>query len=338
MKKTLLSLTFLTLFVLTSGAQISRVRVEGNHFVNADGKTLVFRGLDASDLDKLERNGQWNRHYFEMAKSWGANIVRLPVHPAAWRIHGRTNYLALLDQGVQWAREEGLYVIIDWHSIGNLHEEKFFPGSSELYPVTAYDTTRQETFDFWRTMSKHFHDNNTVAFFELFNEPTVNPNMGACTWPEWKDLLEQIIKEIRANGGTAIPLVAGFDFGYNLAPVAKAPVDAKDIGYVAHPYPGKAKEPWDVNWTRDWGFVADKYPLILTEIGFLEPEAPGGYNPITGDEHYGDAITSYCAQRGISYTLWCFDPHWGPTLIKDWSFTPTRAGVYFKKAMQQKQP
>jgi len=42
---------------------------------------------------------------FEMAKSWGANVVRFPAHPAAWHIHGKKNYLKLLDQGVEWVRD-----------------------------------------------------------------------------------------------------------------------------------------------------------------------------------------------------------------------------------------
>jgi hypothetical protein len=326
----------LTALLISVGAlaEPSRISVQGNHFVTADGKTIVFRGLDASDPDKLQRNGEWNKQYFEMVKSWGANIVRIPVHPAAWHIHGQNDYLKLLDQGIEWAGEEGLYVIIDWHSIGNLYQEKFFPVSSELYPPTAYNTTKEETLDFWTTMAKHYRGNNTVAFFELFNEPTTTPNLGTCTWPEWKGLVERIIKTVRENGGTAVPLVAGFNFGYDLTPVAKDPIDAGGIGYVAHPYPMKAKQPWDTNWTHDWGFVSEKYPMILTEIGFLEPGAPNGYNPIIGDEIYGDAITSYCAEHGISYTVWCFDPHWGPCLIKDWDFTPTRAGAFFKKALQ----
>jgi hypothetical protein len=189
-------------------------------------------------------------------------------------------------------------------------------------------------------MAKHYRGNNTVAFFELFNEPTVNPDLkiGTCTWPEWRALLEKMIGEIRASGGTAIPLVAGFNFGYDLTPVARDPVRAEGIGYVAHPYPMKARPPWAEHWTSDWGFVADQYPMILTEVGFLPPEEPGGYNPITGDETYADALTAYCARHGISYTVWCFDPHWGPTAIKDWNFTPTREGAYFKKAMKQPLP
>jgi endoglucanase len=326
------------LFSFGASAQLSHISVQGNHFMTADGQTIIFRGLDTSDPDKLQRNDEWNKHYFEVAKSWGANIVRFPVHPAAWRIHGKAGYLKLLDQGVKWAGEEGMYVIIDWHSIGNLYQGKFFPASSELYPTTAYDTTKEETFDFWRTMARHYHGNNTVAFFELFNEPTTTPNLGTCTWPEWKKLMEELIRTIRANGGTAVPLVAGFNFAYDLTPVATDPIDAKGIGYVAHPYPMKAKQPWDENWTHDWGFVADKYPMILTEIGFQPADEPGGYNPITGDETYGKAITSYCARRGISYTVWCFDPQWSPCLIKDWNFTPTRAGAFFKKAIQMPLP
>jgi endoglucanase len=94
-------------------------------------------------------------------------------------------------------------------------------------------------------MAKHFRGNNTIAFFELFNEPTINPELklGTCIWPEWKTLLDRIIKEIRVSGDTAIPLVAGFNFGYDLTPVAKAPINAEGVGYVAHPYPMKAKHP-----------------------------------------------------------------------------------------------
>src|SRR5215831_1772232 len=76
-------------FCVTASGELSRVSVKDNRFVTADGKVIVLRGLDASDPDKLERNGQWNRHYFEEARAWGANVVRIPIHPAAWRLHGK---------------------------------------------------------------------------------------------------------------------------------------------------------------------------------------------------------------------------------------------------------
>lgn len=321
---------------LTSRAELGPVKVEGNHFVGNDGATLIFRGLATSDPDKLARNHQWNEHYFEMARSWGANIVRLPVHPAAWRDRGSEAYLQLLDQGVAWAGKHGMYVIIDWHSIGNLPGQKFLPGSSGLYPPRLYDTTREETLDFWITMARHYASNNTVAFFELFNEPATGGKLGDCTWAEWKQFMEKVIAAIRTHNGTAIPLVAGFDYGYDLTPVASDPINAKGIGYVSHPYPMKARPPWKTNWTHDWGFVARKYPVFLTEFGYVGADNKKAYNPIIGDEAYGQALTSYCDEHGISFTVWCFDPNWEPTLIEDWSFTPTREGTFFKKVLQQK--
>ena len=117
-----------------SAAALPLISVQGNNFITSNDKTIVFRGLDTSDPDKLQRDKHWNKEYFQAMKSWGTNIVRFPVHPTAWRRQGPENYLKLLEQGVQWATELGLYVIIDWHSIGNLR--------SELYQNAMYETTK----------------------------------------------------------------------------------------------------------------------------------------------------------------------------------------------------
>jgi hypothetical protein len=272
--------------------------------------------------------------YFDAARSWKANVVRFAVHPSAWRSSGAGDYLRLLDQGVRFATERSLYVIIDWHSIGNLAREKFY--RNHFGDQSTYQTTKQETFAFWRTMARHYGTNTTVACFELFNEPTLDHGqLGDCSWAEWKTMMEELIAEIRANGGQAIPLVAGFNWAYDLRPVAKHPINATNLAYVSHPYPMKVSPPWEKKWTRDWGFVAEKYPVILTEMGFTPPGEPGSYDPITGDENYGAAITQYCANRGISYTAWCFDAQWTPPLLKDWNYTPSRHGEFFKSAMQK---
>ncbi|CAN0467279.1 unnamed protein product, partial [Phaeothamnion confervicola] len=197
-------------------------------------------------------------------------------------------------------------------------------------------TTRKETFEFWKAMAVQYKDNTTVAFFELFNEPTdYNHTLGTCTWQQWKELMEEIITIVRAHDAKAIPLVAGFNWAYDLTEVQKNPIDAKGIAYVSHPYPMKRNKPWEEQWTKDWGYVSETYPVFLTEIGFCGKDDRGAHVPVISDESYGDAITQYCQQRGISYTVWVFDPQWAPMLIKDWKFTPTRQGRYFKKALQQ---
>jgi hypothetical protein len=221
-----------------------------------------------------------------------------------------------------------MYVIIDWHSIGNL--------KSELFQAENYETTKKETFEFWRAMAIRYKDYPTVAFFELYNEPTVyNGQLGTCTWAEWKALNEEMITIIRAHGCKAIPLVAGFNWAYDLTPVKDNPINATGVAYVSHPYPQKREKPWEDKWTADWGFVADKYPVILTEIGFCGADDIGAHIPVISDESYGDAMMAYCKKTGISYVAWVFDMNWAPRMFSDWNYTPSRQGKYWKAAMNR---
>lgn len=307
-----------------------RVRVEGNKFIGPDGNELIFRGLCFSDPVKLLRDGRWNEPYFAEAADWGANVVRFAVHPANLNSLGWDETFEAIDRGVEWAKKYGLYVILDWHSIGNLKDE--------LYTSPMYDTTREETFRFWRTAASRYKDEPAVALYEIFNEPTVTAeNVGSCTWREWKQLQEQIIDTVRTYNPDAVCLCAGFNWAYDLTPVATEPIDRPNIAYVSHPYPMKRSEPWEEQWEQDFGFVADTYPVICTEIGFCLEDEPGAHIPVISTEAYGTHITEYLEKKGISFTVWCFDPHWGPMLIKDWDFTPTTQGRFFKDYLQGKQ-
>lgn len=325
-----ISIIILLFFIITpilSQNDINRILVKENTFIKDNGETIIFRGLNTSDPDKLENDGLWNKSYFEEIKSWGANLVRFPVHPTAWNKRGKKAYLELLDKGITWAKELNMYVIIDWHSIGNLR--------TEMYQDDMYDTSKKETFNFWRIIAKRYGNNPTVAFYELFNEPTTyNGELGSITWEYWSDLNIEMIKIIRANGGEGIPLVAGFNWAYDLTPVKEKPLNIEGIAYVSHPYPQKREKPWESQWTKDWGFVKKTYPVILTEIGFCGPEDPGAHSPVISDESYGDAITNYCDENGISYLIWVFDKEWAPRLYTDDKYTPSRHGKYFKKKLQ----
>ena len=131
-----------------------------------------------------------------------------------------------------------------------------------------YDTTKQETYNFWRVMARHYAGHNTVAFYELFNEPTTYRNqLGPVSWDAWKKSVEEEITLIRAYNPQAIPMVAGFD-------------------------------------------------------------CFGGREPA-----YGPAIFKYLESKGISWTVWCFDPEWGPTLIKNWNYDLNASGEAAKAAM-----
>lgn len=302
------------------------VRVEANQFVDPQGRPVIFRGVAIADPDKLVRQNQWSKSLFEEIESWGANVIRVPVHPVAWRGRGRQEYLELLDDAVRWATDLGIYLMIDWHTIGNLE--------TGLFQHPMYDTTKQETLEFWRTIAARYKGVPTVAFYEIFNEPTVfNGQLGTTDWSKWKTFNEEVIGVIYAHDANVIPLVAGFNWAYSLTPVAAAPIEAEGVGYVSHPYPQKVEAPWEDKWERDFGFVADEFPVFVTEFGFKPADLPGAHMPVIGDEEYGTAITDYFAKKGISWVAWCFDPDWGPQLISDWDYTPTRSGDFFKGVM-----
>ncbi len=301
------------------------ISVSGNRFVDPAGKPVLFRGVNIGDPDKIASQGHWNREFFVKVKQTGATIVRIPVHPVAWRKRGAQSYLALLDQAIEWSTDLGLYVDIDWHSIGNLKQG--------LFQDPMYETSLPETFNFWRVMAAHFNGNHTVAFFELFNEPTLyGGQLGSMTWDEWRQINEQMIGIIRAFNPEAIPLVAGFDWAYDLTPLHNNPVRAERIGYVTHPYPNKRQQPWPAKWEEDFGFAAGHYPVIATEIGF-DPHVDSKEVSAA----YGPEITNYFDSRGISWIVWCFDADWGPSMISSWdTFALTEEGKFFSEVMRAK--
>lgn len=307
---------------------MSLIQVKGNSFVDDRGQVVIFKGVNISDPDKLEKNGYWSKACFEVIKTWGANIIRVPVHPIAWRERGNEEYLKLLDQAVEWANELNLYLIIDWHTIGNLGQGLF------QHPI--YDTTKQETYNFWRSIAFRYRNVPTIAFYEIFNEPTTwSGQLGNMSWAEWKQINEEIIQIIFAFDKNVIPLVAGFNWGYDLKEVKNDPLRMEGIAYVSHPYPQKVAPPWAEKWERDFGFVADTYPLFASEFGFMAAEDQGAHIPVISDESYGRAIMDYFQNKGISWTVWCFDPDWPPQLISDWNYTPTKQGEFFRQEMRQ---
>ena len=312
----------------------SVISVDGNGFVDESGAEFIFRGVSIADPLKVVKDEQWSKALFEEVAAWGANTIRLPIHPPAWRELGPDAYLELVDQAVVWANELDMYLIIDWHSIGYL--------PSEQYQHAMYDTTIKETLDFWRKIAFRYEGVPTVAVYEIFNEPTTQGNtLGSRDWQEWKSLNEYVIDMIYARDKSVIPLVAGFNWAYDLRDVRENPIERDGIAYAVHPYPQKAKpenrteEELFRLWEETWGFVSQTYPMIATELGWVREGGFGAHIPVIDDGSYGPMIIKFMDERGISWTAWAFDPKWSPVLIEDWDFTPSEQGRFFRDVMQK---
>jgi aryl-phospho-beta-D-glucosidase BglC (GH1 family) len=298
------------------------LRVDSNRIVDSKNNVIFLKGLALADPGDSTMASNWNIDYFRKAREWGAQVVRIPVHPTNWRTV--PNYLTLLDLGVIWARAYRMYVIIDWHSIGNLQTLSF--------QDPMYATTTNETLSFWRQIASRYKDEPAVAFYEVFNEPD-----GTLSWGSWKNFAQQIVNEIFQYNPKAIPLVSGVNYAYNLSSVGGSPITNTGVAYSVHPYPEKTNVAYPVledSWNVNFGYLTNLYPIIATEFGY-KSSTNFTYYPYRGTTNYGNRIVNYLAARNMSWTVWCFHPVWNPTLISNWNFDPSStAGVFFKSVLK----
>lgn len=314
--------------------------VKGAKVVDESGNTFVLRGVNIADPAKLAYDGQWGERLFAEVADWGANAVRIPIHPLGWRRMGQDWYFARLDEAVRWANAHNMYLILDWHVIGNIQ--------SSLYQHPMYETNMDETRKFWQSVALRYRGVPTLAVYELYNEPTHDfigngaESLGKASWEGLRAIHEELIDLIYVYDKRVIPLVSGFNWAYDLTMVADQPVRREGIAYAIHPYPQKAKpaentkEAFFAQWQQDWGYVAENYPVMATELGWVREDGYGAHVPVIHNEGtYGPRIVAFMQARDISWTAWVFDPDWSPTLITDWNFTPSEQGAFFKETMRK---
>jgi len=315
--------------------------IKGNLLVDEKGQVVTLKGFNIADIDKLVVQGKWSKALFDEITAWGANSIRIPVHPISWRKRGKEWYFKHLDEAVSWANENGLYLLIDWHSIGNL--------KTGMYQHPMYRTDIVETSNFWGDIAFRYKDIPTIAVYEIFNEPTHDyigngaGSLGSITWKEWRDILESLIDIVQVYNKNAVALVAGFNWAYDLSDVIENPVRRDNIAYAIHPYPqkegidSKSAAEFKKAWQEHWGHVADKYVVMATELGWVKEGGQGAHIPVIhNDGVYGPAIIEFMSEKNMSWTAWVFDPEWSPVLISDWDFTPSEQGAFFKQVLQNK--
>ena len=304
----------------------AKFSINGNKILDDKGIEVVFRGvniLDPAWMDSIYKN--LNDGYFNEISNWKAKIIRIPIHPTAYRFYGKSNYLNILDRAVESAAKNKIYCVLVFHSIGFPPEETYENLAANGAPWTdpIYKYNNSELIEFWKDVANHYNKNDDrIAFYEIFNEPTMNKaNNGSNSWLEWKQKAEELVDIIRNIDDDAKIIVNGLDYGYDLSFVKNNPLNRQNIVYGTHPYPNKQK-----SWDDAFGSIKENYPVFATEFGF-DPNTKENYK---ADEKYGNDLINYLESKKISWTAWSFSTDWYPNLLTDWTYNTSISGKLFK--------
>lgn len=118
----LIAIVFLCAFCVpvAAASKLPRLQVKGTQLVNSSGKKVQLRGISTHGLSWYPEYVNQSAFTF-MKKNWKVNAVRLAMYTAEYNGYctgdasNRRKLEACIDNGVKYATNAGMYVIIDWH-------------------------------------------------------------------------------------------------------------------------------------------------------------------------------------------------------------------------------
>ena len=204
-------------------------------------------------------------------KDWKCNVVRaaLGVEPDKGYIKDSATSMQLIKTVVETAIDEGVYVIIDWHS---------------------HNINLQEAKVFFKEMATKYGKNPNIIY-EIFNEPDNE------TWTEVKDYATEIIATIRAIDPNHIILVGSPHWDQDIMLPAEDPiVGYNNLMYTVHFYAATHKQ-----FLRDRTDAAIEkgLPVFISESAGMQASGNGAINY----EEWNKWI-SWMEEKKLSWITW----------------------------------
>jgi endoglucanase len=291
---------------------------------SASGQAHVFYGVDRPSLEWSPSGDHLSAADFALMGGWNANAVRIALNQDFWlsgAAQYSASYAATVAQAVQWAEAVGLDVILDLHW-------------SDKGDLTVTQSGQQEMADanskqFWSELASAYKGDGHVLF-ELYNEPH------DISWAVWQNGgaadgytavgMQELYDTVRSAGANNLVIAGGLNWAYSFSGVAGNALHGYNIMYATHPYNQPDKQP--SGWETAFGFLAtgDIAPVVVTEFGDGTAQCTGAWD---------DQLIAFAASHGISWTAWAWYPGGCsfPSLIADWTPTPTVQGQVVKAAL-----
>ncbi len=305
------------------------LQVKGNQLL-ANGSPITLRGVAVGD-PILAREGRPVSDYRRIAVDWHANVVRISLHPSVWKHMPHEQVLAALQRDIDAAIANGMYVVVDWHTIGwpNEYYEPIEKDWTDDSP-DLYDSNFDLAKSFWDAVSARF-GNDPRIIFELWNEPVrAKKEEDEETPPEWEQLkpwYAQLLQVVRAHSQNVV-LATGNDWAYDLRGIREDPLPGTNVAYCWHIYASTDDDDED-QWAAHLDELQTIAPVIVTEWGFQEhtDESFKGTAKSFGNKFVRDFLEG----RHLHSTAWCWHPDWTPVMLEsDWK-TPTPMGRFVLK-------
>lgn len=253
--------------------------------LSVDGASLVDQNGEPYQLYGMSTHGiAWfpqfvNKDAFRTLRDdWNTNCIRLAMYSGennGYCTGGNKEDLKnLIHNGVSYATELGMYVIIDWHVLGDQDPNVY----------------KSEAIAFFEEMSSAYADYTNVIY-EICNEPN-----GYATWDSVKSYAEEVIPVIRENDSDAVILVGTPTWSQNIDQAAANPLDFDNIMYTFHFYAGTHK---DSLRERLDTCVSNGLPVFVSEFGICDASGNGSLDYDSAAK-WMDLIEEY----HISFCMW----------------------------------
>lgn len=172
----------------TPYGQHGALHVENGKLTDADGNIVQLYGMSTHGIAWFPQYINYDS-FRTLRDDWNTNCIRLAMYTAEYGGYcaggDKEQLKQLVRDGVSYATELGMYVIVDWHILSDCDPNQ----------------NKDEAIAFFREMSEAFADNDNVLY-EICNEP----NSGT-SWDSIKSYAEEVIPVIREQKPDAVILV-----------------------------------------------------------------------------------------------------------------------------------
>ncbi|WP_081861343.1 cellulase family glycosylhydrolase [Butyrivibrio sp. AE2032] len=289
--------------------------VKGTKLIDEKGRDVVLRGVSFHGLSWFPEFVS-KTHFKQLSQEWNCNLVRLPLYTDMY-IRAKDDSVALVKQGIDYAIENDMYVIVDWHVL------------EDANPNLRLDFA----LEFFQEISTSYPSCPNLIF-EICNEPN-----GETTWTDIYNYAQKVIPVIREHNPQAVIIVGTPVYDRTLMAAARKPLPYDNVMYALHFYAGSHKEDLQAELLEG---LERGLPVFISECGLTEASGDG---PI--DYEAAGVWFNILRDRGISYTIWSFSNKdetsamFYPDYDPQYSFTDanlTPAGYWAKQLIIGEKP